>query len=67
MTLYKKYRKEQRYTQKEMAEKLNINLNTYRNYELGIRTMPYSILANFLLLRGYKEDIKLANILKEIE
>lgn len=63
--MLKKYREEKRYTQKEMANKLKINLNTYRNYELGKRCIPYNILANFLTLRGYKDDIKLAKILND--
>jgi len=67
LTIYKKYRLDNRYSQKEMANKLNINLNTYRNYELGKRTMPYNLLAEFLLLRGFEDDIKLAKILKGIE
>jgi len=63
--MLKQYRVEKRFTQKEMADKLNLNLNTYRNYELGKRCMPYKILANFLELRGYEDDVKLAKILKE--
>ena len=63
--MLRQYRVEKKYTQKEMANRLNINLNTYRNYELGKRVMPYSILAKFLILRGYKDDIKLAKILEE--
>lgn len=67
MTIYKKYRLENNLTQKEMAKKLNININTYTNYENGRRGMPYNLLADFLLLRGYAEDIKLAKILKGID
>ena len=63
--MLRQYRVENRFTQKEMAEKLNINLNTYRNYELGKRSMPYNILAKFLVLRGYEDDLKLARILNE--
>ena len=66
MTIYKKYRLENRYSQKDIANKLNININTYRNYELGKRKMPYNTLAEFLLLRGKEDDIKLAKLLKEI-
>lgn len=65
--MLKQYRVSKRLTQQEMANILNLNLNTYRNYELGKRCMPYKVLANFLELRGYEDDIKLANILKGIE
>lgn len=67
MRILKEYRLKERYKQKDMAEKLNINLNTYRNYELGKRTMPYNVLADFLILRNEEYDIKLAKILKDIE
>ena len=43
-----------------------MNINTYRTYELGTRTIPYNVLADFLLLRNYEDDKKLAKILKEI-
>lgn len=66
MTMLKKYRLDNRYTQKDMANKLELNLNTYRNYELGKRCMPYSVLAKFLVLRGNKDDRKLAKILQEL-
>lgn len=65
--MLKEYRVANRFTQKEMATKLNLNINTYRNYELGKRCMPYETLANFLELRGYEDDLKLAKILKEIK
>lgn len=65
LSMLRQYRVQNKYTQKEMANKLNINLNTYRNYELGKRCMPYNILAKFLILRGYKDDLKLAKILEE--
>ena len=67
MTIYKEYRTENRLKQKEMADKLKINVNTYRNYELGKRSMPKHILADFLMLRGKDDDVKLANILKGID
>lgn len=67
LTILKQFRLDNRYTQKEMAKMLELNLNTYRNYELGNRTVPYCLLRRFLLLRGNEDDIKLANILKEIE
>lgn len=67
MRILKEYRLKERYKQKDMAEKLNINLNTYRNYELGKRTMPYNVLADFLILRNDEYDIELAKLLREME
>lgn len=66
MTILKEYRIKERYKQKDMANMLNMNINTYRTYELGTRKMPYEVLADFLLLRNYEDDKKLAKILKEI-
>ena len=66
MSIYKKYRKARGITQKRMAELLDINLNTYRNYELGLRVMPYEVLIDFLRLRGEVDDLKLANLLEEL-
>ena len=66
MSVYKKYRKARGITQERMAELLDINLNTYRNYELGLRVMPYEVLVDFLRLRGEVDDLKLANLLEEI-
>jgi len=65
--MLKEYRKEQRLNQQEMADLLNLNINTYRNYELGKRTVPYRVLARFLETRDNEDDIKLSKILKEIE
>lgn len=67
LTLLKQYRLKNKISQKEMANKLNINVYTYINYELGRRRIPYNILANFLEIRGYEDDLKLAKILKGIE
>ena len=50
-----------------MANLLNLNINTYRGYELGKRKVPYNVLARFLETRGEEDDIKLSKILKEIE
>lgn len=63
--MLRQYRIKNRLTQKEMADRLDINLNTYRNYELGKRCIPYNILAKFLEIRGYEDDLKLAKILYE--
>lgn len=66
MSIYKKYRKSRGITQKRMAELLDVNVNTYRNYELGKRVMPYEVLIDFLRLRGETDDLKLANLLEEL-
>lgn len=66
MTLFKHFRLKNNLTQQEMAKKLNISLHKYRKYELGKKVPPYKILVEFLLLRGKKDDIKIANILYEI-
>ena len=65
MSQLKKYRIMNNYTQKEMAEKLKISIPAYWNYENGKRIMPADVLIRFLELRGTKEDLKLAKILKE--
>lgn len=67
MTILKEYRIKERYKQRDMANMLNTNINTYRSYELGLRMMPYDFLANFLILRNNEDDKKLAKILKEID
>lgn len=64
--MLKRYRVSKRLTQQEMATMLYLNVNTYRNYELGKRCMPYNVLAQFLEIRGYEDDLKLAKILKEM-
>lgn len=40
----KKIRTSLGYSQQEMADKLDININTYRGYEYNKREMPYEIL-----------------------
>ena len=37
-------REDKDWTQSQVAEKLNLPTNTYRNYELGINTVPLEIL-----------------------
>lgn len=64
MSLLKQLRKEMGLTQFEMAEKLDISVQAYRNYEIGKRPMPYKVIIAFLKLRNTDEDKK---ILKEIE
>ena len=66
MTLLKQYRKINDLTQQEMANKMNCSIQAYRNYEKGLRVIPHSVLIRFLRLRGYKQDLELADILEEI-
>jgi transcriptional regulator with XRE-family HTH domain len=63
----KQYRIENRYTQQQMADLLNISLRAYRNYEYGKRQMPYKILSKFLYIRNDSQDRELSRILKECE
>lgn len=66
MTILKRIRKENRYTQKQFADLLGINFYTYISYENGSREMPPKVLAKILKMRGTESDIKLAKILEEI-
>lgn len=61
----KQFRKEKRYTQQEMADVLGISLRCYRNYEQGLRSMPYEILSKFLFIRNIGNDRELADVLEE--
>ena len=64
--MIKKLRLDLGLTQEEMADKLDISTNAYRNYENGIRVLPYNVLINFLKLRAYEEDLRLVDILEEL-
>lgn len=66
MSMLKKFRLLNEYTQFELAKKLGISINAYANYEKGIRTMPLNITYRFLKLRGEVNDIKLCEVLEEI-
>lgn len=66
MSMIKKLRLELVLTQEEMAKKLNISINAYRNYESGKRMLPYNILIRFLKLRGYQQDLELVKMLEDI-
>lgn len=66
MSMIKKLRLDLGLTQEEMAEKLDISINAYRNYELGKRQLPYNVLIKFLKLRGFKQDLELVKILEEL-
>lgn len=61
----KQFRKEKRYTQQEMADVLGVSLRCYRNYEQGLRSMPYEILSKFLFIRNNGNDRELSKILEE--
>lgn len=62
---FKQFRKNKRYTQQEMADVLGISLRSYRNYEQGLRRMPYEILSKFLFIRNDGNDRELSKILEE--
>lgn len=66
MTILKEYRINNDMVQKEMADKLNISLPAYRNYENGKRMLPTDILLTFLKLRDWEEDKNLIKVLEEI-
>lgn len=66
MTILKEYRINNDMVQKEMADKLNISLPAYRNYENGKRILPTDILLTFLKLRDWEEDKNLIKVLEEI-
>jgi len=53
-------------TQEEMAKKLNISTNAYRNYESGKRLLPYDVLIKFLKLRSYEQDLEVIKVLEEL-
>ena len=61
----KQYRTQNKYTQQQMANLLNISLRAYRNYEYGNRQMPYKVLSKFLYIRNDKNDRELSEILNE--
>lgn len=66
MSILKKFRLEKELSQEEMAKKLDIHANAYRNYEIGKRMMPTNVLMKFLRLRAEANDLELANLLEEI-
>ena len=61
----KNFRINNKYTQQQMADLLNISLGAYRNYEYGNRQMPYKVLSKFLYIRNNKNDRELSEILNE--
>ena len=66
MSMLKKLRRDLCLTQEEMAQKLNISANGYRNYESGKRMLPYDVLIRFLKLRNYEQDLEVVKVLEEL-
>lgn len=66
MSIMKQFRLKQELSQEEMAKKLNISPNGYRNYESGKRMLPMDVLIRFLKLRNYPSDEKLVEVLESI-
>lgn len=66
MSIMKQFRLKQELSQEEMAKKLNISPNGYRNYENGKRMLPMDVLIRFLKLRNYPSDEKLVEVLESI-
>lgn len=66
MSMFKQFRLEKELSQEEMAKKLKISTNAYRNYESGERLMPVDVLQRFLQMRSRPQDIELAGILEEV-
>lgn len=66
MSMLKKLRRDLCLTQEEMAQKLNISTNGYRNYESGKRMLPYDVLIRFLKLRNYEQDLEVIKVLEEL-
>lgn len=61
-----KYRKGLRLTQKEMANKLHLSINTYRAYEQGKRQAPVDVCIRILELNGQEVDYKIIECLKKV-
>ena len=66
MSMFKQFRLGKELSQEEMAKKLKISTNAYRNYESGERLMPVDVLMRFLRMRAREQDIMLADILEEV-
>lgn len=66
MSMFKRFRLEKELSQEEMAQKLKISTNAYRNYESGERLMPTDVLMRFLRIRATDSDIVLADVLEEV-
>lgn len=64
MTLLKEVRLMYGLSQGEFAKQLGINVNTYKAYETGRRTIPDKIKIKVLRLRNKRDDRKIADILE---
>ena len=61
-----KYRKKLKLTQREMAEKLYLSVNTYLAYEHGTRQAPVDVCIKILELSGEQTDLKIIQCLKKV-
>ena len=66
MSMLKRFRLQKELRQEEMAKKLEISPNAYRNYETGKRMLPPDGLMRFLRMRATEKDLELADILEEV-
>ena len=66
MTLFKQYRIKEGIKQKKMAEKMNMPLWKYQRIENATRLPSPKEIMDFLNIRKYDDDKKLANILEEV-
>lgn len=66
MSMIKQLRLKLRLKQNEMAKKLGIGLETYRNYERGYTAMNMEVTIRFLKLRALPQDLELAKVLEEL-
>lgn len=64
MTILKEVRLMYGLNQREFAKQLGINVNTYKAYELGTRTIPDRIKIKVLRMRNLGDDKKIADILE---
>ena len=66
MTILKEYRINNNLGQKEMADKLDISIPAYANYENGKRIIPSEVLLKFLKVRNWDEDKPIVEVLEDI-
>ena len=66
MSMLKRFRLQKELRQEEMAKKLEISPNAYRNYETGKRMLTPDVLMRFLRMRATEKDLELADILEEV-
>lgn len=66
MTLFKEYRIKEGIKQQKMADKMKMPIWKYQRIENARRNPSPKEIMDFLNIRKYDDDIKLANILDEI-